>query len=179
VALVDGGYAVVAVGAGSVVTELLAGRQGTVRAVGAVVLTVIALRGLLRLRQPSAPLGGHRAAADGVPGHSGAPGPGRPGVGTLQVLGRFVALTAVNPMTAVYFTVLAAGLAATAGLDLAEGAQATAFVVGILVGSLAWQLVLATIGAAAGGRVTRRVRVAISAAGYVVVLGYAVVLLRG
>lgn len=154
VALVDGAYAAVAVAAGATVTHTLEGRERAVQLAGAVVLLAVAARGLLRLRRPPEP---------GPPLPSG------------RVLGRFVALTAVNPMTAVYFVVLTAGL----GRVVAGPGQAGAFAVGVLLASCAWQLTLATAAALAGTRLPRRLRLATGVAGYLLVVGYALRLAAG
>jgi arginine exporter protein ArgO len=155
VALVDLAYAAVAVAAGTAVTAALDGRTAVVRLVGAVVLVAVALRGLWGLRRPAA------AAPAQVPGH--------------HVLLRFVALTAVNPLTAVYFVVLTAGLG-----DAVTGAAAgTRFALGVFLASWAWQLVLATAGALAGARLPGWARTATGVVGYLVVLGYAVRLALG
>jgi len=92
----------------------------------------------------------------------------RPG----RVLGRFVVLTAVNPLTAVYFVVLSVGL----GSRLAGPGDRAAFVLGVFLGSWAWQLVLAGAGTLAGARLPGWARTATGVAGYLVVLGYAAVL---
>ena len=150
VALVDLAYAAVAVAAGTAVTRTLDGRTSVVRLVGAAVLVVVALRGLWGLRRPAP------AVAAEVPGS--------------RVLLRFVALTAVNPLTAVYFVVLTAGLG-----DTVAGASAGArFALGVFLASWAWQLVLATVGALAGARLPGWARTATGVVGYLVVLGYAV-----
>jgi arginine exporter protein ArgO len=154
VALVDGAYAAVAVSAGAAVTTALAGRERTVQLAGAVVLLAVAVRGLLALRTPPA---------------SGASVP------HTRVLRRFVALTAVNPMTAVYFVVLTAGLGST----VAGPAAAVAFAAGVLLASLAWQLTLAGMASLAGTRLPPWLRLATSLAGHVLVLGYAVRLAAG
>ena len=153
VALVDFGYAAVAVLAGTLVSGALAGHERPVRLVGAAVLVLLAARGLLALRRPGS---SRSTALAEVP-------PGR-------VLGRFVALTAINPLTAVYFVVLTAGL----GDGVAGGGRATAFVLGVFAASLSWQLVLAAAGALAGTRLPAWARTATSLAGYVLVVGYAV-----
>jgi arginine exporter protein ArgO len=153
VALVDGAYAALAVAAGTTVTGALAGRERAVQVVGAIVLLAVAARGLARLRR-IAPLR-PAEAADAVP-------QGR-------VLRRFVALTAVNPMTAAYFVVLTAGL----GRVVSGGAAGAAFAVGVLFASCAWQLTLAALAALAGARLPPGLRVATSVAGYLLVLGYA------
>lgn len=160
VALVDLGYAVVAVLAGNAVTRLLDGRERFVQVAGALVLLVVAVRGLRatwRTRHDALDVAGARD----VP-----PGP---------VLRRFVGLTLINPLTAVYFVVLTASL----GDRVAGAVAGTAFVAGIWVGSYAWQLTLVTLGALAGARLPRALRTATSAAGYLVVLGYALSLGAG
>ncbi|EYR62000.1 hypothetical protein N866_12860, partial [Actinotalea ferrariae CF5-4] len=85
---------------------------------------------------------------------------------------RFVGLTAVNPLTVVYFVAVAAGLADR----LVTPTATVAFVLGIGVASAAWQLALAGAGAVLGARVSPRVRTALSLAGYAVVAGFAVAL---
>jgi arginine exporter protein ArgO len=157
VALVDGAYAAVAVAAGAGVTTALAGLERAIQLVGAVVLLAVAVRGLLALRTP---------AGRTTPG---APAPGA------RVLRRFVALTAVNPMTAVYFVVLTAGL----GGIVADAASGAAFAAGVLVASLAWQLTLAAAASLAGARLPSWLRLATSLAGYLVVVGYAARLALG
>jgi threonine/homoserine/homoserine lactone efflux protein len=154
VALVDGAYAAVAVAAGAAVTTALAGLERAIQLVGAAVLLAVAVRGLLALRTPPT---------------TGGPVPqGR-------VLRRFVALTAVNPMTAVYFVVLTAGL----GGIVADAASGAAFAAGVLLASLAWQLTLAGAASLAGARLPGWLRLATSLAGYLLVLGYAVRLALG
>jgi arginine exporter protein ArgO len=154
VALVDGGYAVVAVVAGAAVTSALAGLERVVQLVGAVVLLAVAARGLLALRTPP---------------ERHAPVP------QARVLRRFVALTAVNPMTAVYFVVLTAGL----GDVVPDSASRAAFAAGVLLASLAWQLTLAGAASVAGARLPPWLRVATSLAGHLLVVGYAVRLALG
>jgi threonine/homoserine/homoserine lactone efflux protein len=154
VALVDGAYAVVAVAAGAAVTAALTGLERTVQLVGAAVLLAVAVRGLLALRTPPER------------------GPAAPNA---RVLRRFVALTAVNPMTAVYFVVLTAGL----GDVVAGPASRAAFALGVLLASLAWQLTLAGAASLAGARLPSWLRVATSLAGHLLVVGYAVRLALG
>jgi threonine/homoserine/homoserine lactone efflux protein len=159
VALVDGAYAALAVAAGAAVTGVLTGRERIVQLVGAVVLVAVAARGLLALRRPAEV--------------------GRP-VPHSRVLRRFVGLTAINPTTAVYFIVLTTGLGTTKGGHIVSGAAAgTAFALGVLLASCAWQLTLAGAAALAGARLPRGLRVATSVAGYVLVAGYGVRLALG
>ncbi len=150
VALVDLVYAGLAVAAGTAVTAAVGGRTAAIRLVGAAVLVVVAVHGLRGLRRPAA------SAPSEVPGH--------------HVLLRFVGLTAINPLTAVYFVVLTAGLG-----DAVSGWSAGArFTAGVFLASWAWQLVLASAGALAGARLPDWARTATGAVGYLVVLGYAV-----
>lgn len=169
VASVDAAYATVAVLAGAGVSAALAGHETTIRLVGAVVLGTIAVRGLLgAIRGPLAP----DAAADAA---VNALGQSRP----LRVYGRFVALTAINPLTATAFAVLAAGLAQR----WSSSADRWAFVVGVAVASLAWQTVLAVAGGLLGARVRARsddrLRRALGAGGFGLVGVLAVVLAVG
>jgi threonine/homoserine/homoserine lactone efflux protein len=156
VALVDGAYAAAAVVAGAAVTTALAGRERAVQLVGAAVLLAVAVRGLSALRTPT-------RTTPGAP----APGP--------RVLRRFVALTAINPLTAVYFVVLAAGLGEVVG----DPASRAVFAAGVLLTSLAWQLTLAAAASFAGARLPSSLRVATSLTGYLLVMGYAVRLAVG
>lgn len=161
-ASVDLAYAVGAVVAGTTVSGLLAGRETVVQLVGAGVLAVVALTGL-------------RGALRGQ-GSDVAPGPDA--VGRLssaapgRTMLRFVGLTAVNPLTVVYFTAVAAGLAET----LDSTSARVAFVLGIGGASAAWQFLLAAAGAGLGARVSRRVRAVLTVVGYGVVSGFAVLL---
>lgn len=149
VALVDLGYGAAAVAAGTAVTQALDGRLGAVRLVGAALLAAIAVHGLLRLRRPA-------TATPDVPAR--------------HVLLRFVGLTAVNPMTAIAFVVLAVALG-----DVVSGWSAgSRFAAGVFAGSWAWQLALAAVGALAGARLSGRARTVTGVVGYLVVLGYAV-----
>ncbi len=158
VALVDGVYAAVAVVAGAAVTTALSGRERAVQLAGSAVLLVVAVRGLLALRTWHAV-----GAADG------------PDVPRARVLRRFVALTAVNPMTAVYFVALTAGL----GAVVADTTSKVAFVVGALAASLAWQLTLGAVAGIAGARLPAWSRLATGVAGHLLVVGYAVRLAVG
>jgi threonine/homoserine/homoserine lactone efflux protein len=63
-----------------------------------------------------------------------------------QLYLRFIALTALNPATVLYFLALAIGLP---GLG-SDPMQAVAFTIGAAGASLSWQLLLGGIGAAAG-----------------------------
>lgn len=191
-ATVDLVYATVAVLAGTAVTSLLDGHERAVRIVGAVVLAAIAVRGLLTLaRGRSAPdaaatdertvtpatppatppaTRGTTPATRGTTSATPAALPATSATTPAATFARFVALTAINPLTAVYFAVVAAGFAER----LAGPTQRVAFVAGVAVASAAWQLTLVAIGAAVGFRAGPRVRIVLGAAGDVVVLALAV-----
>jgi arginine exporter protein ArgO len=150
---VDLAYAAAAVVAGGLVTAALAGREREVRLTSAVVLAALAVHGLVHIRST----GGQSSSASTRAG---------------SAFWRFLALTTLNPLTALYFTVLAAGL----GDRVRSPLSATAFVLGVFVASLAWQSVLAVTGAALGSRLPAAARVWTSALGYGVVLALAVAL---
>ncbi len=168
VAVVDLAYALVAVVLGARVAAALAGWERTIQLVGAaalVVVVVLGVRGTLRIARASGEAG---PTADTLPGADD-PLP------TTHVFARFVALTAINPMTAVYFVALTAGLSQ----QLTGTGSGAAFAAGVFVGSAAWQLVLAVGGSVAGGRMTSRVRVGVSLVGYGIVALYALRLAIG
>jgi arginine exporter protein ArgO len=170
VALVDLAYAGVATAAGTAVTRALANHTRAIQLVGAVVLLAVAAHGLLGLRTAGDPALAPGEIPATPPGSGGVGGP-RPGA----VLRRFVALTAINPLTAVYFVVLTAGLGSTVA-----GARAgAAFVAGVFGGSWAWQLALAATGSTAAARLPARARTVTGAVGYLMVIGYAVILAVG
>jgi arginine exporter protein ArgO len=155
VGLVDTVYSAVAVLAGVSVSRVLAGHEPAVRLVGAALLSVVAVKGLVGLRRAVRDVAAQPEAVLLSP---------------LRVLARFVALTAVNPLTAVYFVALAAG----SGAAVRGPERGGAFVAGVFVASLTWQLTLVGVGALVGTRLGSRARVATGLLGYLVVLGYAV-----
>ena len=120
VATADLLFACVAAAAGGVASEALSRHETGMRLAGAACLAAIALHGLLaQRRQPASPAG---------------PGDADPGVRRTDP--RFVAITAVNPLTVVSFAAIAASLS----LDGAPAAGA--FAVGAGAGSAAWHLLL-------------------------------------
>ena len=160
VAVVDLSYATAAVIAGGVVTALLSGRETAVRALAVVVLAVIGGRGLV-------------VAWRSGRGPAEAPDAVRP-TAPAAAFARFVALTLVNPLTAVYFVVLAGGL----GSRLHTVPAAAAFVTGVFAGSLGWHVTLALAGSAAGARLTAAGRRWTALAGHGLVLALAATLAR-
>ena len=165
VASVDFAYALVAVVVGERIADKLSGVERLVQVVGALALTVVVVLGVRDLLRSV-------RAAPGDPGAS--PQPELP-VGSGSTFLRFVGLTAINPMTAVYFVALTAGLSQR----LSGPGAGTAFAVGVFLGSLSWQMVLAIGGGTAGARMSERVRIGVSLAGYAIVAGYAVKLALG
>lgn len=151
VATVDLAYAVVAVLAGAAVAGALQGHERPVRVASAVVLGAVAATGVVRWWRARG-----RAVAD-VAGPDGA-SPARTFAG-------FVALTAINPLTVVYFAAVVAGLADR----LTSPGDRVAFVVGIGTASAVWQVGLGAVGAAVGARVGPRTRSALTLAGHGVV----------
>lgn len=131
IAVVDGGYAVLAAAAGTSATRIAA-IGPWLRVAAALVLVGLAISLLL-------------PAADSASPAAGQVGP---------IFLRFVALTALNPTTVVYFVALVIGLRTT-GLD-----AVLPFAVGVFVGSGLWQLTLVALGRLIGrlGLSTRRLR---------------------
>lgn len=162
IATVDLAYAVLAVAVGAPVSRVLGEHAGLVRGISAGVLVAVGLVGLgaaarsLRRQDPAEP------AATPEPAGTSA-----------RAYLRFLGLTAVNPLTAVTFTTIAVGLAAQVG----GAGSVSAFVVGVGLASLAWQLVLAVTSGLLGLRVPPRARtwVSMAGAGVVVLAGVALV----
>ncbi|MFI5665362.1 LysE family transporter [Streptomyces sp. NPDC051704] len=110
---------------------------------------------------------GHAAAATSV-GDVPAIG-ARPVATARAAFGRYVALTAVNPTTALYFAALTTAQAST----LTTPTSAAAFLAGVAAASLLWQQTLVAIGAAAGRRISPTARAWTFRLGYGLVAAYA------
>lgn len=180
----------VAATGGAALARALAGRERALSLGAAAVLVVVGLV-LLRaaLTAPRGPLAeavaapgpgsrqgpGSRRGPGSTPEPGSVPGPGPlPGLATstrgpLAVAGRFVLLTAVNPLTVVTFAAVAASVPGRAA--------GVWFVVGVAAASGAWQSVLAGAGAVLGRRVGAAGRRATGVAGAGAVLAAAVVAL--
>jgi threonine/homoserine/homoserine lactone efflux protein len=156
IATVDLAYAVVAVGVGAPVSRVLGQHAVLVRGISAGVLIAVGVLGLVTATRAVAPPEVLTAEPS-----------------TRRAYLRFVGLTAVNPLTAVTFTTVAVGLAAQVG----GAGPVAAFVVGVGLASLAWQLLLAVTSGALGLRVPPRARtwVSVAGAGVVVLTGVALV----
>jgi len=138
VATVDGGYAAVAVVGGAAIADRLEPYDGWLRVLSAVVLLGIAALTIWLGRRST----GRSAAA---------PASSRD-LRPWQAYAAFVALTAVNPTTVVYFVAVVIG-----NPHLADGwAEGLVFVLAAFVASAAWQLFLALLGAALGRQVASR-----------------------
>jgi threonine/homoserine/homoserine lactone efflux protein len=153
VASVDFVYATIAVVAGTAVSHVLSGHERIVHLVGAAVLVFVAVRGILNTRKGTAAIEDVQASP-------------------LKTYVRFFGLTAINPATALYFAVVAAGF----GSSFRTSGTGAMFVLGVFIASLAWQLLLATIGSVSGARLSQRWRDVTSYVGYGIVLILAVAL---
>lgn len=155
VGLVDTAYCVLAVTIGSIAAPWIDFLGPAPQVVAGLVLIGLGASGLVR-----------SGITTTVPGRSDVT---RSAVG---VFARFAALTAINPATLLYFVAL------TAALNSADaGRNSTAFVVGVGVASVLWQLGLAAIGAVVGGRLHPAGQRLLSVAGSVIVLALGVVAL--
>lgn len=158
-ATADGLYAALAMVGGSAIAGTIAPFEAPLRIVAAGVLVGIALRGLARL----------------LPGPRGPAARAELPADTLATYLRFVALTLLNPATVVYFAALVLGLGSLA----AGPAERAAFVAGAFLASLSWQLVLAATGAVAHHRLPARLQLAVGVLGNLLILGFAIGIVRG
>jgi threonine/homoserine/homoserine lactone efflux protein len=118
------------------------------------ILISIGVRGLLSLRASST-----RAEAATDPRVRGS---------ARELYLRFIALTAINPATILYFLALAIGLP---GLG-SDPMNAVAFTLGAAGASLSWQLLLGGIGAAAGRILPERAVTATRIVGQMLIIGF-------
>jgi arginine exporter protein ArgO len=138
VAAVDGGYAAVAVVGGAAIAARLEPYAGRLQIASALVLLGIAALTVWLARRSS----GRSAAA---------PASARE-LSAWQAFMAFLALTAVNPTTVVYFAAVVLG-----NPDLAEGwDEGVVFVLAAFLASASWQLTLAFLGSVLGRSVTSR-----------------------
>ena len=132
-ATVDLIYCVAALFIGSALSQILASALLPLQVFSGIVLISIGVRGLYAIWR-------------GRRGEVANPNDPRVRGGVLQLYLRFIALTALNPATVLYFLALAVGLPGIGSDPL----LAVAFTVGAAGASLSWQLLLGAIGAAAG-----------------------------
>ena len=163
VATVDAAYAVLAVLVGTRLSAVVESHADLLKAVSALVLAGVGVVGLVRW---------WRSRGMPVPVDESV-------LRSSRTYLRFVALTAVNPLTLLVFATVATG--AVAGLDGGRpGARAgAAFVVGVAVASAAWQLLLVLAGGIVGARLDERLRSWVSPTGSLLVIGLAAWVLVG
>ncbi|MFD8793806.1 LysE family transporter [Streptomyces vinaceus] len=118
---------------------------------------------------PGAGAGAGLGAEAGAGGGGGAAAGAISAPGPAKAFGRYVALTAVNPTTALYFAALTTAQAST----LTTPATGAAFLAGVAAASLLWQQTLVAIGAAAGRRISPAARAWTFRLGYGLVAAYA------
>ncbi|MFF0423350.1 LysE family transporter [Streptomyces sp. NPDC004520] len=157
VATADGVYALLAVVGGSALVPVLAPVMTPLRWISAVVLVVLGVRGgwgaFVAYRE-----GGGVSRDDGI-----ALAPGRAYL-------TFLGITILNPMTVIYFAAL---VLATGPSAPATSVDRAAFVVGALVASASWQLLLAFGGTLLGRFLTSargRLGTAVASSTLIVVL---------
>lgn len=155
IALVDTVYCVVAAVAGSLVAPAVRDHSSIFLAVSGALIVAIGVHQLVGTLRAGT------ATADAV----------RPSSG-VRTFTRFVALTAINPLTLVYFVALAGAI----GARTSSAWGPVAFVVGVALASWAWQTFVAglgaTLGHSLGDRATRAI--GLLASGVIVLLGVAV-----
>jgi threonine/homoserine/homoserine lactone efflux protein len=132
-ATVDLIYCVLALAVGGALSQILASALLPLQVLSGIVLISIGVRGLYALWW------GRRGAVAN-------PNDPRVRGSATQLYLRFVALTALNPATVLYFLALAVGLPGIGS----DPRLAVAFTIGAAGASLSWQLLLGAIGAAAG-----------------------------
>ncbi|WP_051808736.1 LysE family transporter [Streptomyces sp. NRRL S-378] len=167
IAVVDLGYAALATALGPWVASHIAPVEAWVRLASAVILLAIAAHGLSGARSKAAVPPVPDPGQDSVPGGTTRTATDlRPA----KAFARYVALTAVNPTTALYF----AALTTAQGATLGSAPAGAAFLVGVGAASLLWQQALVALGSLAGTRISAAARVWTFRLGYGLVAAYAV-----
>lgn len=178
IAAVDLGYAALATALGPWVASHISPVEAWVRLASAVILLVIAGRGLAGARPKAAapPVPDPAVPTPPVPDPATAPDLAAAGatrtatdLRPAKAFARYVALTAVNPTTALYF----AALTTAQGASLRIGPAGAAFLVGVGAASLLWQQSLVALGSLAGARISTSARVWTFRLGYGLVAAYA------
>ncbi|HEX6655301.1 MAG TPA: LysE family transporter [Candidatus Limnocylindria bacterium] len=154
----DGLYATLAGLFGAAVASLVQMVIGPARVIGAVLLAIIGIRGLL--------------AALRERGHESAAGTERDAATPARTYLLFLGLTVTNPVTFIYFFALTLSLPVLNG----ELAARLVFAMGAFAASLSWQVLLASVGSLLHGRLPDRLALATRVIGSFVVLGFAVLI---
>ncbi len=150
-ATVDGGYALLAAFFGTAIAAILAPWTVPLRLISAGLLVAIALRGLLALRRAPEP-----DIVQDPPTMRRA---------YLLVLG----LTLINPLTVTYFVALVLGLPALAQ----DPGSRVLFAASAFAASLAWQSIIAGVGAVVHHTASTRIRTLTTILGSLIILGLA------
>ncbi len=154
----DGIYAILAAAFGAVLAAVVEPVTRPVRVIAVVALVIIGGRGILAARNGTTSGRSERLPAS-----------------LRGTYGRLLVLTLLNPATVVYFAALILGLPAVG----TQPAERAAFVAGVFLSSLSWQMLLAAIGALAHRRLPPRVQVAATVGGNLVVLAFAAAIAYG
>jgi threonine/homoserine/homoserine lactone efflux protein len=162
VATADLGFAAVAAAAGGAAGAALSSHETEIRVIAAVVLAAIAVHGLVALAR-------ERRGADSAPGVEETAS----GAAHRTHFARFLAITAVNPLTIASFAAVAAAL------SLDGPVAAAAFAAGVGLASAAWHLALTLAAGHARRWMTPRVRRGFAVAGRLAVLAIAAHLALG
>jgi threonine/homoserine/homoserine lactone efflux protein len=152
VATVDLTCAAIAVFAGSVVVTILLPYETPLRILSGLVLIALGVYGIIKLRRRDR----GRKATELSEG---------------RIYLQFIALTALNPFTIVYFLALITGNGADWDYTLADCLW---FIFGVGMASLSWQILLAYIGATARDHFSDRFLVATIIVGNIVVMALGV-----
>lgn len=159
VATADLGFAAVAVAAGGAAGAALASHEQAIRIGAGLVLAAIAVHGLRAVLA--------NGAGDAPPRDF------EPDRAVRSLYARFLAITAVNPLTIASFAAVAAAL------SLDGPAAAAAFAGGVGVASAGWHIALSLAAGHAGRWMTPRVRRGLAVGGRLVVLAIAAHLALG
>ncbi len=174
IAVVDLGYAALATAVGPWVASHVFAVEAWVRLASAAILLAIAAHGLAGARpKAAAPPVAEPPDPDPAPASASASAGATRTATDLRpakAFARYVALTAINPTTALYF----AALTTAQGASLRTGPAGAAFLVGVGAASLLWQQALVALGSLAGARISATARVWTFRLGYGLVAAYAV-----
>jgi threonine/homoserine/homoserine lactone efflux protein len=171
VATADFAFAVLAAVGGGAAGAALAGHETEIRVVAAVTLAAIALHGLIVIASERRLASGVGGGPDADPARVRAdadPARVRRDAGSARSqYSRFLAITAVNPLTIASFAAVAASLSLHGLVPYA------AFVVGVGAASGAWHLFLSATAAHVGRWITPSVQRGLGVAGRVAILALA------
>jgi threonine/homoserine/homoserine lactone efflux protein len=157
-ATADLAYAVLAVIGGAALAQVINSAGNMFQILSGIVLVVIAIVGLRKATKPV------EQVEVALPNRSD----------LAKTYARFLGLTIINPTTIVYFAAVVVGLGVASDLTATGGVT---FAVGAFLASLSWQTLLASVGAIAGKRMSRRVQMVAMIAGNILILGLAVVII--